>query len=90
MTEKTSSVIGAAVGAAIGACIGYMFCTDRGRAFRRELEPLLDEFADELNNFRGTAVKAANVANQGWRLVNETFGTAGSGRFADPHQTTPF
>jgi hypothetical protein len=90
MTEKTCSVIGATAGAAIGACIGYMFFTARGRAFRRELEPLLDELADELGHFRGTAVKAANVANQGWRLINDTFGAAGGGRIADPHQTTPF
>jgi hypothetical protein len=83
-------MVAASTGAVIGACIGYMFFTDRGRAFRRELEPLLDELADELNNFRATAQKAANVANQGWRLVNETFGPGGAARFADPHQTTPF
>jgi hypothetical protein len=80
----------ATAGAVFGACIGYVFFTDRGRAFRREFEPLLDELADELNNFRGTAIKAANVANQGWRLVNETFGPGASVRVADPHQTTPF
>ena len=90
MTDRVCTVVAASAGAVVGACIGYMFFTDRGRAFRRELEPLLDEFADELNNFRNTAQKAANVANQGWRLVNETFGPAGSARFADPHQTTPF
>ena len=89
MTERASTILGAVAGAIIGGVAGYLFFTERGRAFRRELEPLLDEFAEELASFRGTAQKAANVANQGWRLVNETF--AGSGpRFADPHQTTPF
>ena len=90
MTERACSVMAATAGAVLGACVGYIFFTDKGRAFRQELEPLLDEFAEELGHFRGTAIKAANVANQGWRLINETFGPGSSGRLADPHQTTPF
>jgi gas vesicle protein len=89
MTEKSSAIVGAVAGALIGAAAGFMFFSERGRAFTRDLEPLMDEFAEELNHFRGTAQKAANVANQGWRLVNETF-SGGGPRFADPHQTSPF
>jgi hypothetical protein len=91
VTDRACTVFAATAGALIGACAGYMFFTERGRAFRRELDPLLDEFADELNHFRGTARRAAGVANEGWRLISDTFGPEGSGtRYADPHQTTPF
>jgi gas vesicle protein len=90
MSERANTMMAAVAGAVIGAAAGFMFFTERGRALRRELEPVLDELAEELHNFRGTAVKAANVANEGWRLVNETFSGGGAPRFADPHQTTPF
>lgn len=91
MSEKACTMIAAVAGALLGACAGYMFFTSQGRAFRRELDPLLDEFAEELTHFRGTARKAASVANEGWRLVSDTFGGEGAApRYSNPHQTTPF
>jgi hypothetical protein len=30
------------------------------------------------------------VANEGWKVLNEALAEGGSGRMADPHQTTPF
>jgi hypothetical protein len=69
-----------------------MFFTDHGRQFRRSLEPALEDFARELNHFRGTLAKAAGVAGEGWKLLNEAIGETGtaSARFATPHQTSPF
>jgi gas vesicle protein len=89
MNERGITMMAAITGGILGAAAGCMLFTERGRAFRRDLEPMLDELAEELNHFRGTAVKAANVASQGWKLVNETF-AGNAPRFADPHQTTPF
>ena len=55
-----------------------MFFTDRGRELRRQLEPALEDFARELNSFRGTVQKAAGVASEGWKLLNEAIGETGA------------
>jgi hypothetical protein len=80
------------VGAVIGGMAGYMFFTDRGRTIRRSIEPALDDIMRELNSFRGTVQKAAGVANEGWRLLNDAIGEGGSQarRFPSAHQTSPF
>jgi gas vesicle protein len=80
------------VGAVIGGVAGYLFFTERGRTLRRQIEPTLDEIARELNSFRGTIHRAAGVANEGWRLLNEVVGEAGqpSARYPTSHQTSPF
>jgi hypothetical protein len=69
-----------------------MFFTPRGRDLRRQLEPALDDLMRELNQFRGTVTRAAGVASEGWRLLNDAMGDAGTQahRYANPHQTTPF
>ena len=92
MDDKSRTVLAAAVGAVVGAFAGYLFFTDRGRAFRRQLEPALDDVARELVSFRGTMQKAVGVASEGWRLLNDTLGETHTPppRYADPHQTTPF
>jgi len=79
------------VGAVIGGVAGYLFFTDHGRSLRRQIEPALDDFARELMSFRGTVQKAAGVANEGWKLLNETLGESGEPRrFPSTHQSAPF
>lgn len=92
MTERSQACLVSCVGAAIGAAAAYMFFTERGRQFRRRLEPALEDLARELNNFRGTVNKAAGVAGEGWKLLNEALGEGGSPspRYGQPHQTSPF
>ena len=92
MTEKSQACVVSCIGAAVGAAVAYMFFTERGRHMRRSLEPALEDFARELNHFRGTVAKAAGVAGEGWKLLNEAMGETGSmpPRFANPHQTSPF
>jgi gas vesicle protein len=82
----------AVVGAVIGGVAGYLFFTEHGRSLRRSIEPALDDIARELNSFRSTVHKAAGVANEGWRLLNEAMGESGSQppRFPSAHQTSPF
>jgi gas vesicle protein len=78
-------------GAVIGGLAGYLFFTDKGRSLRHQLEPALDDLARELSQFRGTVTRAAGVANEGWRLINDAMGESGqSGRYTNPRQTTPF
>ena len=79
------------VGAVIGGVAGYLFFTDQGRSVRRQLEPALEDFSRELMSFRATVQKAAGVANEGWKLLNDTLGDGGQGpRYPSAHQTSPF
>lgn len=80
------------VGAVIGGVAGYLFFTEHGRSLRRQIEPALEDVARELNHFRGTLMKAANVASEGWKLLNETLGEGEPHppRYPSTHQTSPF
>jgi len=80
------------IGAVVGGFAGFLFFTDQGRRLRRQLEPALDDVARELSQFRCTVQKAAGVANEGWRLLNDAIGERDrpAGRVAGPHQTSPF
>ena len=91
--DNSRAVAATVVGAVIGGMAGYLFFTERGRAMRREFEPALDDFARELMSFRSTVQKAAGVANEGWKLLNDALGEATQAppRYAGaPHQTSPF
>src|SRR2546429_5680040 len=76
-------------GAVIGGAAGYLFFTDRGRSLRRQIEPALDDIARELSHFRGTVNKAAGVATEGWKLLNEALGER-EYRYPTTHQPNPF
>jgi gas vesicle protein len=80
------------VGAVIGGVAGYLFFTEHGRTVRRQLEPALDDLSRELMSFRSTVQKAAGVANEGWKLLNEALGEGGQHppRYPGAHQTSPF
>jgi gas vesicle protein len=80
------------VGAVIGGAAGYLFFTEQGRNVRRRLEPALDDFARELMSFRATVRKAAGVANEGWKLLNDALGEGDDRgpRYAGAPQTSPF
>jgi len=42
-------------------------------------------------SFRATIQKAAGVANEGWKLLNDTLGETGPApRYPGAHQTSPF
>jgi gas vesicle protein len=79
-------------GAVIGGAAGYLFFTERGRSLRRQIEPALEDIARELISFRSTVQKAAGVANEGWKLLNEALGEPGPQppRYPGTHQTSPF
>ena len=79
-------------GAVIGGGVGYLFFTDRGRSLRRQIDPALEDIARELISFRATVQKAAGVANEGWKLLNDALGEAGQQppRYPGTRQTSPF
>jgi gas vesicle protein len=78
------------VGAAVGGVAGYLFFTEPGRRVRRQLEPALEDFARELMSFRATIQKAAGVANESWKLLNDALGENAAPRYPGTHQTSPF
>jgi hypothetical protein len=89
--DNSRAVAATLVGAVIGGVGGYLFFTDHGRSVRRQFEPALDDFARELMSFRSTVQKAAGVANEGWKLLNEALGEGGQApRYAAPRQSSPF
>jgi gas vesicle protein len=91
VADNSRAVVAAVVGAIIGGVAGYMFFTEEGRRVRRSIEPALEDFARELSSFRGTLQKAAGVASEGWKLLNETLGEGGQPRrFPSTHQSAPF
>jgi hypothetical protein len=92
VNSNTQAMAAAVVGAVIGGVAGYLFFTEHGRSVRRSIEPALEDLARELDHFRGTVQKAAGVASEGWKLLNDALGEASPAprRFPSAHQTSPF
>lgn len=93
MNENSRAIAATLTGAVIGGMAGYLFFTEHGRRVRRSIEPALDDIARELNNFRGTMQRAAGVASEGWKLLNDALGEPtppSPRRFPTTHQTSPF
>jgi gas vesicle protein len=90
--RNSQALTASIVGAVIGGVAGYLFFTDEGRRLRRQIEPALDDFARELNSFRATVSKAAGVASEGWKLLNDAVGEGGRPpvRYPSARQTSPF
>jgi hypothetical protein len=89
VSDNSRGVVASVVGAVIGGLAGYLLFTEHGRTFRRQIEPALEDIARELSSFRSTLQKAAGVANEGWKLLNEAT-SDDRARYSDPRQTSPF
>ena len=93
MNDYSRTVAATVAGAVIGGVVGYLFFTDHGRSLRRQIEPTIEDLARELEGFRSTIHKAAGVANQGWKLLDEVTGVMGEQsprRYPTTNQTSPF
>ena len=92
MNEYSRTMAVTVAGAVIGGVVGYLFFTVNGRSLRRQIEPAIEDLARELEGFRSTVRKAAGVANDGWKLLNEVTGAIGEEprRYPTTHQTSPF
>ncbi|HMD34597.1 MAG TPA: hypothetical protein VKH42_06500 [Vicinamibacterales bacterium] len=93
MNDFSRTMAATVAGAAVGGVIGYLFFTPEGRTLRRQIEPTIEDLARELASFRTTVHKAAGVANDGWRLLNEVTGAIGDEaprRYLTTHQNSPF
>ncbi len=91
VTDNSRIIAVTVAGAMIGAVVGYLFFTTQGRSLRRQLEPALDDIARELGSFRHTIEKAAAVASEGLKLLNEAMGESERPlRYPTTHQSSPF
>jgi gas vesicle protein len=91
VTDNSRTMALTIAGAVIGAAAGYILFTERGRELRKRFEPALDNLASELNSFRSTIEKAAGVANEGWKLLNEAMESGSQqSRYPTLHQKSPF
>jgi hypothetical protein len=91
VSDNSRALAATIAGAMIGGVAGFFFFTERGRALRRQLEPVLDDFARELNSFRLTVEKSAGLANEGWKLLNEAMESGShSSKYPPTPQTHPF
>jgi hypothetical protein len=87
VTDNSQAVAAGILGALIGGGIGYFFFSEHGRSLRRQLEPALDE----LSQFGSTLRRAAVIADEGWKMWNETMHSESRGaRYPGGQQTTPF
>lgn len=92
MTENSRAMAVAMVGAVIGGVAGYLFFTEHGRSLRRQFELAIEDVARELNHVRNTLTRAAGVASEGWKLLNDTLGEFDQRppRYPASHQSSPF
>ena len=91
VTDNSRAMALTIAGAVIGGVAGYILFTEQGRGLRRRFEPALDNLAGELNSFRVTIEKAAGVANEGWKLLNEAMESGSqTSRYPTLHQKSPF
>ncbi len=91
MTDQSRVFVATLAGAAIGGLVGYLYLTTSGRRVRDELEPRLDEVAQEIRRLRSTVTKAQAVASEGWRSLNELIGERSPGQLGGTsRQSSPF
>jgi gas vesicle protein len=92
--DNSRAVAVSIVGAVVGAVAAYLFFTEHGRQVRRRLEPAIDDLARELSSFRATVEKAASVAGDGWKALNDAMADGNplstNARYSAPRQTSPF
>jgi gas vesicle protein len=69
MTDRQTIVGGALLGAILGALTGYLFFTERGRRFRREIEPELQTIVQEAMQIRKTVTDLRQRRSQAPREV---------------------
>jgi hypothetical protein len=74
VNDSSRIVFATAIGAVVGGALGYLFLTDAGRGFRRELEPRIDDFMRELGRLRSAAAKARLAADESLRMLQELSG----------------
>jgi gas vesicle protein len=65
MDDRARIALGMAVGAAVGGFVGFVLFTERGRAFRQELEPQLEDLFGEAQRLTAAFDKTRKAVKDG-------------------------
>jgi hypothetical protein len=77
MDDRSRIALMMGVGAAVGGFVGFLLFTDRGRAFRRELEPQLEEFFGEAQRLTAAFDKTRKAVQDGLSTLKNEAGSKG-------------
>ena len=80
MDDRARIALGMAVGAVLGGFAGFLLFTDRGRSFREELEPQLEQLFGEAQRLTAAFDKTRRAVQDGMStLKNEAGGREAGG-----------
>ncbi len=65
MDDRSRIALGMGIGAALGGFVGFLMFTDRGRAFRQELEPQLEQLFGEAQRLTTAFDKTRRAVKDG-------------------------
>jgi gas vesicle protein len=65
MDDRSRIALGMGIGAALGGVVGFLMFTDRGRAFRQELEPQLEQLFGEAQRLTTAFDKTRRAVKDG-------------------------
>ena len=65
MDDRARIALGMAVGAAVGGFVGFVLFTERGRAFRQEMEPQLEDLFGEAQRLTAAFDKTRRAVKDG-------------------------
>jgi hypothetical protein len=65
MDDRARIALSMGLGAVIGGFVGFLLFTDRGRTFRRELEPQLEDFLGEAQRLTAAFDKTRQAVKDG-------------------------
>jgi len=84
MDDRTRIALGLGLGAALGGFAAFLLFTERGRAFRRELEPQLEELVGEAQRLTVAFDRTRRAVKDGLATLTpaETGHAAGEGDWA--------
>jgi hypothetical protein len=83
MRDAARVGLAAVLGAAVGGLAGYLYLTEGGRRLRRDLEPRVDRFLDEVRRLRTTVDRARQAAHEGRHALGSVL--AARGDVGDPN-----
>ncbi|MEO5821329.1 MAG: hypothetical protein ABIT71_12570 [Vicinamibacteraceae bacterium] len=72
MDDRARIALSMGLGAALGGFVGFLLFTDRGRTFRRELEPQLEDFFAESQRLTAAFDKTRKAVKDGLASLNLT------------------
>jgi hypothetical protein len=65
MDDRARIALSMGIGAAVGGFVGFLLFTDRGRSFRRDLEPQLEEFLGEAQRLTAAFERTRKAVKDG-------------------------